>query len=305
MDPNSQLEILSSKRKCGCKGIRSCAICRNDKFPSDETQQLFEFTFCPFCDMAVVGANNILTDIHAHQSCFPFLNIEIVQNFIDESEEAILIEEIDKQTWVLSQSGRRKQDYGPKVNFKRQKVQLGNFTGLPEYSKFLITRYNERIKDHTSLHPEFLPVELCNLEYKSDRGACIVPHYDDSWLWGDRLVTVNLCGSTYLTFTLPTDDVVDGVKHEFQRIHSCIPSVSRGTFCVRVPLDRRSLVVVSGPARYIWQHEIRRSDIPTRRIAMTFRELSNIFSSKSYNMTDEQIFGKKLMKIASTYSGLM
>ncbi|CAH8526862.1 unnamed protein product [Schistosoma guineensis] len=125
-----------------------------------------------------------------------------------------------------------KQDYGPKVNFKRQKVQIGGFDGLPAYPRFLITRYNDLIKESKSLRPEFLPVELCNLEYKSDRGACIVPHYDDSWLWGDRLVTVNLSGATYLAFTLPTADVVDGINHEFQRVQSCVPNVSRGSKAV-------------------------------------------------------------------------
>ncbi|RTG85789.1 alkylated DNA repair protein alkB 4 [Schistosoma bovis] len=267
-----------------------------------EGRQLYEFTFCPFCDMAVVETNTMSKELHVHQGGFPFLNIEVIRNFVDENEEAMLVEEIDKQAWVLSQSGRRKQDYGPKVNFKRQKVQIGGFDGLPAYSRFLITRYNDLIKESKSLRPEFLPVELCNLEYKSDRGACIVPHYDDSWLWGDRLVTVNLSGATYLTFTLPTADVVDGINHEFQRVQSCVPNVSRGSFCVRVLLDRRSLVVVSGPARYIWQHEIRRSDIPIRRIAMTFRELSSTFSPESGNMTDEQKFGKKLLEIASTYA---
>ncbi|CAH8519119.1 unnamed protein product [Schistosoma intercalatum] len=294
--------ILSPERKCGCKGIRICAICDNDNIHKDEGRQLYEFTFCPFCDMAVVETNTMSKEFHVHQGGFPFLDIEVIRNFVDENEEAMLVKEIDKQAWVLSQSGRRKQDYGPKVNFKRQKVQIGGFDGLPAYSRFLITRYNDLIKESKSLCPEFFPVELCNLEYKSDRGACIVPHYDDSWLWGDRLVTVNLSGATYLTFTLPTTDVVDGINHEFQRVQSCVPNVSRGSFCVRVLLDRRSLVVVSGPARYIWQHEIRRSDIPIRRIAMTFRELSSTFSPESGNMTDEQKFGKKLLEIASTYA---
>ncbi|VDQ03035.1 unnamed protein product [Trichobilharzia regenti] len=77
----------------------------------------------------------------------------------------------------------------------------------------------------------------------------------------------------------------------------------RQEICVRVPLDRRSLVVVSGPARYLWQHEIRRSDIPTRRIAMTFRELSDIFTPGFDNLTSEQTIGKELLQIASTYNG--
>uniref|UniRef100_A0A5K4F2N8 Uncharacterized protein n=2 Tax=Schistosoma mansoni TaxID=6183 RepID=A0A5K4F2N8_SCHMA len=138
--------ILSPERKCGCKGIRSCAICDNDNIHKDEGRQLFEFIFCPLCDMAVVEKSTMSKEFHVHQGGFPFLDIEVIPNFIDENEEAMLVEEIDKQTWVLSQSGRRKQDYGPKVNFKRQKVHIGGFYGLPAYSRFLITRYNDLIK---------------------------------------------------------------------------------------------------------------------------------------------------------------
>ncbi|VDQ07931.1 unnamed protein product, partial [Trichobilharzia regenti] len=108
------------------------------------------------------------------------------------------------------------------INFKRQKVHVGEFCGLPAYCKFLITRYNDQLKEKIPPDEEFLPVELCNLEYESDRGACIVPHFDDSWLWGERLVTVNLCGSTCLTFTLPSNDAVNGINDELQRIQSCL-----------------------------------------------------------------------------------
>lgn len=51
---------------------------------------------------------------------------------------------------------------------------------------------------------DFFPVELCNLEYVPERGSAIVPHLDDSWLWGERLVLLNLESETKMTFTLPS-----------------------------------------------------------------------------------------------------
>jgi hypothetical protein len=72
---------------------------------------------------------------------------------------------------------------------------------------------------------DFVPVELCNLDYCPTRGAAIAPHKDDSWLWGERLVTLTLLCGTMLTFS-------DG-----------------NGIAIKVPLPRRSLVVVSGAAR--------------------------------------------------------
>lgn len=76
-------------------------------------------------------------------------------------------------------------------------------------------------------------MELCNLEYTPERGACIAPHKDDSWLWGERLVTFNLLSTTVLTFQ----------RHEVN-----------GLIKVRVPLPPRSLLIVSGPARWVQEH---------------------------------------------------
>lgn len=47
----------------------------------------------------------------------------------------------------------------------------------------------------------FMPVELCNLDYSPERGSAIDPHMDDDWIWGERLVTLNLLSPTYLTFS--------------------------------------------------------------------------------------------------------
>ncbi|BFZ04604.1 hypothetical protein BsWGS_07643 [Bradybaena similaris] len=201
-----------------------------------------------------------------------FEGIVILENFITEEEEAILDSAITATQFVNSQSGRRKQDFGPKVNFKKQKIRTANFTGLPSYSQFLYQRMkaNPHLKD-------FEPVELCNLEYCQQRGAHIDAHLDDAWLWGERLVTINLLSDSVLTFTLDSE-----------------PHVA-----VRVPLLRRSLIVVSAAARYTWKHSILPEDVGERRIAMTFRELSKEFSSDGSRGQE----GAELLKLALTFSG--
>ena len=98
------------------------------------------------------------------------------------------------------------QDYGPKVNFKRQKVKLGSFNGLPPFSEGLVKRMQQ--SDEMEELRGFTPVELCNLDYSPERGAAIDPHMDDNWIWGERLVTLNLLSSTYLTFS--NDSVASG-----------------------------------------------------------------------------------------------
>ena len=50
------------------------------------------------------------------------------------------------------------------------------------------------------------PVEQCHLDYSPDRGSAIDPHRDDTWLWGEQLVTVNLLADSVLTFTLEEKD---------------------------------------------------------------------------------------------------
>lgn len=156
------------------------------------------------------------------------------------------------------------------MNFKKRKVRVGSFAGLPLYSRLLVDRFA-----NYSCIAGFVPVELCNLEYLPQRGSAIDPHHDDWWLWGERLVTLNLLSDTVLTFA---DD-------------------SQPTLSILVKLPRRSLVVVSGPARYKWKHAIQRRHITSRRVAMTFRELSAEFAVGGTNDS----IGKELIAVAGNY----
>ena len=128
----------------------------------------------------------------------------------------------------------------------------------------------------------FVPVELCNLRYDADRGACIDPHFDDRWLWGPRLVTVNLLSNTFLTMS-PGEIV----KNETPELGACE---------IFVPLKRRSLVIVDDDARYKWMHAIKRSHIRAQRLAITLRELTDEFK--------EQPIGSDIESLALTFKGV-
>ena len=47
---------------------------------------------------------------------------------------------------------------------------------------------------------DFNPVELNLLEYNEQRGSNIAPHFDDFWLWGERIVGINLLSDSVMTF---------------------------------------------------------------------------------------------------------
>ncbi len=155
-------------------------------------------------------------------------------------------------------------------------MKLGDFTGLPSFSEKLVKRFTSEVEGLR----DFQPVELCNLDYRPERGASIDPHMDDSWLWGERLVTLNLLSNAILTFTTPAD------RTPKAQVEICMP--------------QRSLIVVSRCARFQWQHSIQRSHVTSRRVAVTLRELSGEFLPGGLSYVPQ---GKAILETASLYSG--
>lgn len=281
-------------KSCSCKGIRTCLACESLMINENKKKNLSNVNINKqkkhiyiYCELCEKGWEENVPGTHPDHSgdSIEFPGIVLLRNFISVSEEELLVTEIDKTAFVDSQSGRKKQDYGPKINFKKKKIKCDSFTGLPAFSKFLVDRFTD-LKNLT----DFIPVELCNLEYDPARGSAIDPHFDDFWIWGERLITVNLLADTYLSLTM------DKVPSRLLVDQSDLLNSE-----VRVPLPRRSLVVVSGPARYDWKHGILRCDISNRRLAMTFRELTPEFLPGGLYYED---VGRLVIERALTYCGI-
>lgn len=175
----------------------------------------------------------------------------IVPDFLSESEENILLEMIDGVDWMLSQSGRRKQDYGPKVNFKHKKVKFDSFVGMPEYADFLLEKMQSISAEKLG---NYIPFEMCNLEYDQSKKSAIEMHFDDMWIWGNRLISINLLSGSVMTLA----------NEETQQL------------CY-IWMPHRSLICLSNDARYVWKHAVLSRHIRGRRIALTMREPSKEF----------------------------
>jgi len=307
---------MNTNRACGCKSFNSCYLCEAE-FGLSGTEPALERIdnldeqrlFCPVCrclyDPCVVQNRHICG--HGEQ----FHGIELYPNFISVEEEQKVLRDLDKVPWDVSQSGRRKQNYGPKANFKKRKVKLGSFQGFPLCTKFIQDRFQSVIP---SLR-DYKPVEQSYIEYRASTGARIDAHVDDCWIWGERIVQLNLNSDSMLTFLPFTGDpyrynladvatypkVMDDLSGQIQFnpfTQSSGSSLSwksiqpfQAENCdlkrvIRVPLPRRSLLVLYGNPRYNWEHCILRRDITSRRIVVAYRELTPTFLP---NGSDEAI----------------
>uniref|UniRef100_H3AG79 AlkB homolog 4, lysine demethylase n=1 Tax=Latimeria chalumnae TaxID=7897 RepID=H3AG79_LATCH len=284
---------------CGCKGIRSCLICERQKGESEREarpQKKYAFTYDTATSLAVADDPNLAG------WAFQFPGVFQLDNFVSEEEELELVHLMDQNEWKPSQSGRMKQDYGPKVNFKKQKLKAGGFSGLPSFSRMIV----DRMRQHKFLEG-FKPVEQCNLDYSPMRGSAINPHFDDSWLWGERLISLNLLSDTILSMSCDSQDLLSFSKTGTARscrsssVHgsSVFHSIPYNEIEVAVHLPRRSLVVLYGAARYQWQHAIHRYNIRSRRICCTFRELSIEFSCGG----KQEALGETLLGVALCFQG--
>ncbi|XP_028938217.1 alpha-ketoglutarate-dependent dioxygenase alkB homolog 4 [Ornithorhynchus anatinus] len=266
---------------CGCRGVRSCLLCERPGTPPKDLpdQTVARFVYCPETGLAQ-GAE--ATEVQGR--AFPFPGVTLLEDFVSAEEEARMVRLMDRDPWKPSQSGRRKQDYGPKVNFRKRKLKVGAFDGLPAFSREVV----RRMQESCPVLAGFAPVEQCNLDYDPARGAAIDPHLDDAWLWGERLVSLSLLAPTVLTLTWAGGP--GGPEDLLPRPRPVE---------VAVGLPRRSLLVLHGPARHRWRHGIRRRHVRARRVCATFRELSAEFGPGGARAP----LGRALLEIALTFRG--
>lgn len=238
--------------------MRSCVLCRDPVLreacglhqvrhvPEAEVTTTWSWSGVEGSDLQLRGCANGRT-LTRGELPVPFTGFWLLEDVVDEREEDELLREIGRWPWRPSQSGRQKQDFGPKANFKKQRLKLGDARGLPQYAHVLLDRLRSRCVDLV----DFEPAEFLTLSYRRELQSNHDLHVDDTWLWGDRIVGVSLLGAAVFSFFDPTS----------------------GTM-VRVPLPRRSAYVMTGRARYDWQHGIFAEDIDESRVALTYRELT-------------------------------
>lgn len=149
-------------------GIRKCLLC--DAGDGEEVPPLATFIYCDRCGDKAFLESNYPGHLENHDEIsnldqfVTIKGVSVRNEVISKDEELTLVESMDCHPWIDSQSGRRKQDFGPKINFKRKKINFTNFTGLPCYDMQLFDgiRLSEPVKE---VLDGFEPVEICHLEY--------------------------------------------------------------------------------------------------------------------------------------------
>ncbi|CAJ1037914.1 putative 2OG-Fe(II) oxygenase superfamily [Leishmania utingensis] len=270
---------------CVCSGIRFCAKCRDTL----RVQQLFSGSVflssassvidkqwhndrLSSCSFAIIGKSTLSYCIECmtifkseapikscvdHQGAIStsivISGLVVFQDVLTEEEETALIYYLDNShpfpPWKESQSGRRKQEYGPKRNFKKKKVRPAEIPAMPLALEPVCATISSTTENFTGR--AYRIAEVSALEYVEGKMSNFDPHIDDTWLWGDRIAGLNLNEPCVVTFVEP-----DGV-------------------CCDVYLPRRSFFLMSGNCRYKWMHGIRPEHVRGRRISLTFRELSD------------------------------
>ncbi|XP_059481722.1 alpha-ketoglutarate-dependent dioxygenase alkB homolog 4 [Neocloeon triangulifer] len=273
---------MAKPRPCGCKGIRTCLICevefgaanlqKEDDFET-AIKEGNSFVYCPKCPGKAWSGwdeNQVVQEHPNHLGeSVDFPGIYIHEDFLTKEEAEILVRGIDDTPWDLSQSGRRKQNFGPKCNFKRQKIAVGSFGGFPAFSLFVQEKFKK-----VPVMDEFQSIEQCTLEYNPDRGASIDPHIDDCWIWGERIVTVNVLGDSVLTMTYLQEK--DRCRYNLPLAPDLYLNFDESLVrkVVRIPMSVRSLLIMTGQARYQWEHRILREDVKELRICLAYREFT-------------------------------
>ncbi|KZC11624.1 PREDICTED: alpha-ketoglutarate-dependent dioxygenase alkB homolog 4 [Dufourea novaeangliae] len=299
---------MDTVRPCGCKGIRSCLLCEKEYNIAKpdlklQLEKYSSYVYCPHCDKAWPGWDIDVYKKHPyHQgNSIQFSGVYIKLNFLNSDDIAVLMKALDDIPWEASQSGRRKQNFGPKCNFKRKKLRLGSFNGFPQSTHFVQQKFSE-----IAILQDFQTVEQCTLEYDPLRGASIDPHIDDCWIWGERIVTVNVMGDSVLTMTpYLGPDTKYNLKYvaEYSTAYNDLRFIENSengdvpNISVRLPMPEGSLLVLCGASRYKWEHCVLREDVKSRRICLAYRELTPPYLNNSSN--HEEV--KKLLQRVSIF----
>lgn len=262
---------------CNCKGIRTCALCEDSKdsilknkqklVESSTTVNLGRIVHHKEIGPSVleffISKQSILDHLQkldlnlvCPELFLPeFKGLFIVQNCFELEEVHQILSEISKTAWSASQSGRLKQDFGVKINYKKRKIKSKlEDIQFPKYKQVIeekLSKLNLEPFNNFSIH------EIGNLFYQKELKSHIEPHIDDAWVWGDRIVGINLLSNIKMSFT-----------HEVELIEAG----KRLTFEIELPIGENEIYMMSRESRQIWKHGVKSENIEKDRIVITCRE---------------------------------
>lgn len=189
----------------------------------------------------------------------------IITDFIDLKTEQSLMSEIDKNQWS-NDLARRTQQYGFKYNYKSRRIdKTMQCEAIPEFIQPLLPKIaalttsdfknDEKTTEANAKQLFAQHIDQCIInEYKPGQG--IGAHVDCTPCFKETVCSLSLNSAAAMVFA-------NCKRRDLGKLEFHLP--------------RRSLVLMTGPARYEWTHQIpsRRSDPQSgarrRRVSLTFR----------------------------------
>jgi alkylated DNA repair protein alkB family protein 4 len=214
---------------------------------------------------------------------FRIQGLTLIPDWLSETEETQITLALDtppsegREGWIPSQSGRRKQHFGPTANFKKRKLKLKEgYQGIPVE----LVRLIHRLDTVAELKDDRIPfqvAEVASLEYLAEQGSNIDPHIDDTWVWGSRIAGICTGCDCVMSFV------------------TCSTTKNEQVVELQLLLPNRCLFIIDGDARYRWLHGIRRGAVlGKRRVSLTIRELTDAI------LTSHQELAGEIIRLAQT-----
>jgi alkylated DNA repair dioxygenase AlkB len=192
-------------------------------------------------------ANFFSSDQHNPIAFIPGLTY--IAHYITPEKQLSLLSKIDQQPW-MNDFKRRVQHYGYKYDYKARGIDQSTYLGsMPVF----LTEMCQKLKNDGYFSSQ--PDQVIVNEYLPGQG--ISAHIDCIPCFKDIIASLSLDSDSIMEFTQSKTNQKESIL-----------------------LEEGSLVVLSGPARYDWQHAIpaRKSDIINgnkvmrqRRVSLTFR----------------------------------
>lgn len=239
------INLAESSKELQIRGIVHMQLPSNMEF--DEALDVSLFLRLVSIESGPIPEPPISRGRRFHVQSGPVPGLAYVRDFISSDEERQLIQTIDQNTWDTISLRRPVQQYGWRYDYRDRKVDTRNQLGpLPDWAEDLAARLV------ASMLLDQFPDQLIVNDYRSNQG--ITSHIDKPNMFADGIAMLSLNESWEMIFRPPS-----------------------GRNKVVQLLDRRSVAVMKGDARYRWKHEIpRRKNEPGgikrgRRISLTFR----------------------------------
>ncbi|XP_074264522.1 alkylated DNA repair protein ALKBH8 homolog [Silene latifolia] len=201
----------------------------------------------------------------------------LFHDFITPNEEKELLAAVDSRPWI-SLAKRRVQHYGYEFCYQTRNVDTQRYLGvLPSFVSPVLERvWTSSLEDATAINLDQLTVN----EYPP--GVGLSPHIDTHSAFEDKIFSLSLAGPCIMEFRRYQDgcwqsDSASKVMHG-ESLENSANFVKKAVY-----LPPRSMLLLSGEARYAWHHYIPHHKVDnvkdnlirraSRRVSFTLRKV--------------------------------